>query len=163
MPLKPKSTEDVLQDNTCSAVEPPEKLEVLIGYHLRRASIHDLNGAVAALNDVNTRPVPASVLLTIVENPGVSSADICRMLGMQRANIVSILSELEGRGLFVRETDPADQRIQKLYPTRHGQEEAKTFMALLQAHEDTMLQRLSAAERQQLRMLLAKIWQDDGV
>jgi len=41
-----------------------------------------------------------SVLSVMIENPGITSAEICRMLGMQRANIVSILAELEARGLF---------------------------------------------------------------
>ncbi|MGG7517712.1 MarR family winged helix-turn-helix transcriptional regulator [Allorhizobium undicola] len=134
----------------------------LIGYQLRRASVQDLQGAVAALEPANIRTVPLSVLQTIVETPGLSSADICRVLGMQRANIVSILADLEGRGFFVRETDPSDQRVQKLFPTRRGREEAARCMELIRTHEDRMLARFTPEERQQLRCLLAKLWEDES-
>ena len=89
------------------------RLQDLVGYHLRRASVFDLQGAVSALEPANTRPVPMSVLLSIIETPGISSAEICRALGMQRANIVPILAELEERGLFLREADESDQRIDR--------------------------------------------------
>ncbi|MCJ7995395.1 winged helix-turn-helix transcriptional regulator [Rhizobium cremeum] len=155
MPLEmPKREEDV----EASIV----RLEDLVGYHLRRASVFDLQGAVSALEPANTRPVPMSVLLSIVEMPGISSADICRALGMQRANIVSILADLEERGLFLREADSSDQRIQRLFPTRRGEEEAARWLALIADHERNMLCRLSAAEQKELRRLLAKIWQEDG-
>lgn len=138
-----------------------ERLEDLVGYHLRRASVFDLQGAVAALEAANTRPVPLSVLLSIVETPGITAAEICRSLGMQRANIVSILAELEERGLFLREADLADQRVQRLFPTRRGEEEASNGLVRIMAHERAMLQRLTASEQTELRRLLAKIWQDD--
>jgi DNA-binding MarR family transcriptional regulator len=138
------------------------RLEHLVGYHLRRASVFDLQGAVPALEPASTRPVPMSVLLSIVEMPGISSADICRALGMKRANIVSILADLEERGLFLREADSSDQRIQRLFPTRRGEEEAVRWLAMIAEHERSMLYRLSAAEQNELRRLLAKIWQEDG-
>jgi DNA-binding MarR family transcriptional regulator len=144
------------------AETPISRLEDLVGYHLRRASVFDLQGAVPALEPAGTRPVPMSVLLSIVETPGISSADICRALGMKRANIVSILADLEERGLLLRETDTSDQRIQRLFPTRRGEEEAVRWLRLIAKHERSMLGRLSAAEQNELRQLLAKIWREDG-
>ncbi|EKJ8518157.1 MarR family transcriptional regulator [Pseudomonas aeruginosa] len=149
------------QDDHVMADDPASRLEELVGYHLRRASVFDLQGAVSALEATNTRPVPLSVLVCIQETPGISSAEICRRLGMQRANIVSILANLEERGLFLRETDAADQRIQRLFPTRRGEAEAAHGLALLTEHERRLLHRLSAAEQKELRRLLAKIWQED--
>lgn len=140
----------------------PVRLQDLIGYHLRRASVFDLNGAVAALEPSGLRTVPMSVLFAIVEQPGISAADICRALGIQRANIVSILADLERRGLFLRESDPADHRVQRLFPTRKGEEEAAQAIGLIAAHEDNMLARFTPGERDELRRLLAKLWQHDG-
>ncbi|WP_051013901.1 MarR family winged helix-turn-helix transcriptional regulator [Pararhodospirillum photometricum] len=134
-------------------------LDDLVGYHLRRASIVDLQGASAALEAVRSRPVPFSVLSCIVERPGISAAEICRVLGMQRANIVSILAELEERGLFLREADSRDNRIQRLFPTRHGQDVAAQGIERVAQHEEVLLQHLSVEERHELRRLLAKIWQ----
>lgn len=138
------------------------RLSDLVGYHLRRASVFDLNGAVAALEPEGLRPVPMSVLQSIVEQPGISAAEVCRALGMQRANIVPVLADLDRRGFFLREADPADNRIQRLFPTRRGLEEAQRALARVAAHEARMLARLSPAERAELRRLLGLIWKTDS-
>lgn len=134
------------------------KLQTLVGYHLRRASVFDLAGAVAALQPADTRPIMVSVLLCIAEQPGLTSSEVCRILGMQRANIVQFLVELEARGLLRREADRSDQRIQRLLPTAEGQDAVADWLARLQAHEDRMLSRLSENERSELCRLLGLIW-----
>lgn len=138
-----------------------DRLADLMGYHLRRASIFDLQGAVSMLETIDMRPIPLSVLLCIVEKPGVTSAEICRALGMKSANIVSILADFEERGLFLRDADAADQRIQRLFPTRGGEEAAQEGLALILEHEDHLLRRLTESERTELRRLLALIWLEE--
>lgn len=135
-------------------------LDSLIGYHLRRASLADLSGVSAALADVNIRPVPLSVFAMIVEHPGIAAAEICRQLAIQRANIVSILADLETRGLFVRETDPQDQRVQRLYATTEGRATYTDWLDRVRAHEEHLLRHFSDAERDTLRTLLEKVWRD---
>ncbi|MEI3855910.1 MULTISPECIES: MarR family winged helix-turn-helix transcriptional regulator [unclassified Ensifer] len=132
----------------------------LVGYHLRRASVFDLNGAVEALAQVDARPISLSVLLCMVEKPGLTSAEICRILGMQRANIVQFLTDLEAKGLFTREAEASDQRVQRLFPTEAGREAAADWLHRLNEHEDRMLERLDAQERAELRRLLSKVWMD---
>jgi DNA-binding MarR family transcriptional regulator len=136
-------------------------LESLIGYHLRRSSLLDIAGVMAALADADIRPVPLSVLAMIVEKPGITAAEICRQLAIQRANIVPILADLESRGLFVRGADPEDQRIQRLHATKAGRSDYADWLAGIQAHEEHLLRRLTAAERAILRELLEKIWRED--
>ncbi|ARC38276.1 MarR family transcriptional regulator [Paracoccus yeei] len=145
-----------------TGAESPLHLRDLIGYHLKRASAWDLHGANAALEAAGLRTVSMSVLLTITERPGVSAAEICRSLRMQRANIVAVLAELESRGLFLREADPEDNRVQRLFPTAKGREEAQRMLGLIRAHEDQMLAGLTLAERDELRRMLAIIWREDG-
>lgn len=145
-----------------TAADMPLRLYDLVGYHLRRASVFDLQGAVAALEPEGLRTVPMSVLMTIVEEPGISAAQICRTLGMQRANIAPILADLEKRGLFLREADPTDSRIQRLFPTQTGTAEARNAVERVSRHEQKMLSRLTPAEQQDLRRLLALIWQEDA-
>ena len=142
--------------------ESPPRLRDLMGYHLKRASATDLHGANAALEAAGVRTVTMSVLLTIAEQPGISSAEICRVLRMQRANIVPVLAELDSRGLFLRQTDAADHRIQRLFPTAKGREEAQHMLGLIAEHEERMLARLTPEERDELRRMLAVIWREDG-
>ncbi|WP_377296994.1 MarR family winged helix-turn-helix transcriptional regulator [Rhizobium sp. SGZ-381] len=138
-----------------------EALGELVGYHLRRASVYDMNGAVAALEPEGARPITMSVLISIVEHPGRTSADICRTLAIKRANIVALLQVLEAKGLFSRADDPADQRIQRLYPTQAGIATAHHWLQLVQAHEDRILARMSQDERRELRRLLQLVWADE--
>lgn len=142
--------------------EAPPRLHDLVGYHLKRASLLDLEGANAALEPSGLRIVAMSVLLSIVEQPGVSSAAICRALRLQRANIVPILADLGRRELFLRETDPSDNRIQRLYPTAKGEEEALRMLALIAEHEERMLAGLTMQEREELRRMLAIIWTSEA-
>lgn len=140
----------------------PDQLSDLVGYHLKRASAVDLHGANTALAETGLRTVPMSVLLGIVESPGTSSADICRSLQMQRANIVPILANLEARALISRAPDPDDNRIQRLFATAKGKIEAGRMLALAASHEARMLKRLTPAEQSELRRLLALIWSDSA-
>lgn len=150
-----------VSSDTAAARRIRDALTDIVGYHLRRASVHDLNGAVAALEPVGARPITMSVLLSIIDAPGSTSADICRLLGIKRANIVGLLQQLEVRGLFVRKDDPADQRIQRLYPTDAGLATAQDWLARVRDHEEKTLRRLTAAERTELRRLLALIWMEE--
>ncbi len=147
--------------NSAASLQTPRQRHTLgefVGYHLRRASVYDLNGAVAALEPVDGRPITMSVLLSIVDNPGSTSAEICRALGIKRANIVGLLQQLEAKNLFLRRDDPADQRIQRLYPTQEGIDTADDWARRVMAHEERMLQRLSERERAQLCQLLERLW-----
>lgn len=135
-------------------------LEGLIGYHLRRASLADLAGVSAVLAGAQMRPVPLSVFTKIVERPGITAAEICRELAIQRANIVPILAELEARGFFVREQDAKDQRVQRLYATKAGRTMHADCIARIGEHEERLLGRLTQTERESLRELLEKVWRD---
>src|SRR5690349_24468532 len=96
-------------------------LEDYLGYHLRRASIRDLNGLSAALGD-EVKPVPFTVLCLIEESPGVTAAEIGRALRLQRANLAPMLAEFDGRGLVERRPDREDNRIQRLHLSPAGAE-----------------------------------------
>lgn len=138
------------------------RLDDLIGYHLKRASFVDLAGATTALQTTGLRTVAMSVLLSIVERPGISSAAICRALNLQRANIVPLLTDLSRRELFRRESDPSDNRILRLYPTAKGLEEARRMLGRIAEHEERMLAGLTMHEREELRRMLATIWKKRG-
>jgi hypothetical protein len=102
--------------------------------------------------------VPFSVLAIIVEKPGVTAAEIRRQLVIQRANIVPILAELESRGLFVREADPEDQRIQRLHATKAGRTNYADWLAGIQAHEEHSC----AARLRQSGLSCANSWRRSG-
>ncbi len=138
-----------------------EQLDELIGYHLRRASAFDVNDFVVHFSDVGLRPVPFSVLCMIAERPGATAADLCRILILQRANIVQLLADLEEAKLIERRTDKTDQRIKRLFLSKTGTSSLASWKQRVAAREKRLFGALSADERAQLLRLLRKIWKAD--
>ncbi|MDB5550312.1 MAG: MarR family transcriptional regulator [Rhizobium sp.] len=134
------------------------RLEDFAGYHLRRASALNMQDITNALAAVGQRPSGFSVACIINEQPGITSADICRALGLQRANIVALLEELSGAGYISRVDDEKDKRVQRLYLTDAGYEALETWQEIALGHEDRVLAKLTPSERELLRELLIKIW-----
>ena len=132
-----------------------EQLDELIGYHLRRASAFDVNDFVVHFSDVGLRPVPFSVLCMIAERPGATAADLCRILILQRANIVQLLADLEEAKLIERRTD------KRLFLSKTGTSSLASWKQRVAAREKRLFGALSADERAQLLRLLRKIWKAD--
>lgn len=148
--MKPQAVEEV----TGAA------LEDLLGYHLRRASIRDLAGFASALGD-DIKSIPFAVLCMIDEAPGITAADICRAAGLQRANIAPMLAEFDARGLIERRPDREDHRIQRLHLSPAGAGSLAEWRARAAAQEARTFAALTAAERQTLLRLLARVWKQD--
>ncbi len=131
----------------------------LVGYHLRRAWVRSLSHFGEALGD-EIKPVPFTVLCTIHETPGITAADIGRLLQMQRATLAPMLGELEKRGLIERRPDREDHRIQRLHLSEEGTAQITRWQARVLAQEERTFAALSAEERDALIELLAKVWID---
>src|SRR3979490_684519 len=70
-----------------------------LGYALRRAQMSAVAEFLEAFKEIDLRPTQLAVLIIISENPGVRQTEVCDALGIQKANFVPLLNELEGRGL----------------------------------------------------------------
>lgn len=134
------------------------QLEDFVGYHLRRASALNMQDITSAFAAIGQRPSGFSVACIINEQPGTTAADICRTLGLQRANIVPLLDDLSGAGLISRVDDENDKRVQRLYLTDAGYEALGHWHGIAMIHEERTMAKLSATERDLLRTLLVKVW-----
>ena len=73
-----------------------------VGYALRRAQgviFADFNHSLAELG---LRPGQFAVLMLIDRNPGTSQSSVSAALGIQKANFVATIADLEKRGLVRR-------------------------------------------------------------
>jgi DNA-binding MarR family transcriptional regulator len=102
------------------------------------------------------RPATLSALGTIFDHPGVKPAELGRRLHMQRANIVPLLAELEGRALIVRRTSDEDRRSQHVFLTAAGKRFAAQMFELHRRLEEDLARTLGPRERDQLVGLLKK-------
>ena len=132
-------------------------LDPLVGYHLRRA-----NGAFSAhfaraLAGTGMRQVLFGILSVVERHPGINQGAAGRVLGIQRANMVSLINELVDAGWIERQPADDDRRAFALAMTPGGRVALARTLELVHAHEEQMLAGLSEAERLTLVDLLGRI------
>ena len=128
-----------------------------VGYALRRAQVAATTRYLEAMQEVDLRPTQFSVLILINENPGIRQTEVCAALGLQKANFVPLLNELQRRGLAVRKAGVPDRRSSALYLTPHGEAVLKRANELHGAWEESLSSRLGPQGRAQLLELLRKL------
>ena len=128
-----------------------------IGYALRRAQLASTAEFLEAMKEVDLRPTQFSVLILINENPGVRQTEVCAALGLQKANFVPLLNELERRGLAERRPGVPDRRASALHLTEEGVAVLRRALDLHSQWEDRVSSRLGPKGREQLLALLRKL------
>jgi len=134
-------------------------LETLIGYNARRTALAVIDVFLQrmAVHDFHS-VVDFSVASLIVHNPGITSRQLCSVLGILPPNLVGVVNGLEKRGLIQRRPHPNDGRAMGLHPTPEGvklMEQAESDAAQL---EIDVASRLTATERKTLMRLLQKVY-----
>jgi DNA-binding MarR family transcriptional regulator len=132
-------------------------LQESIGYALRRAQgavYADLNDALAR---ISLRPLQFTLLVMVAENPGASQSGVCEALGIQKANCVPTMSELERRGFIIRKKSATDARSYELHVTNKGKRILQRAGELQSSHEQQLIERIGVDGREQLLRLLGKL------
>jgi len=132
-------------------------LEDLAGYHLRRTSAVVSADFARAMTGTGMRQVLVGILSIIAANPGINQGMIGRTLGIQRANMVSLATELLGAGLVERTVSAEDRRAFTFMLTAAGEATLADALDRIRTHEARLLAPLTPAERQTLLDLLARI------
>lgn len=142
---------------TAAAAAAPNLLDHLVGYHLRRASNVFQTDFAATLAGTGIRQALFAILSVVHDNPGINQGLVGKQLGIQRANMVSLINELLDSALVTRATSNEDRRAYQLSLTDAGRDTYVACAAAIAAHEDVLLTNLSAAERATLIALLVRI------
>jgi DNA-binding MarR family transcriptional regulator len=139
------------------------RLQQILGYQLAQAAIVTYGVFERVVGGpMDLRPVEYTVLTLIHENPGVSPAQLSKALAVTRPNITVWLDRLQGRGLVLREINPADRRGQHLSVTERGAALSAEATQLLSATERESFKSLTPVEQMMLAELLHKLAQSRG-
>jgi len=138
-------------------------LETLIGYNARRTALAVIDVFLQrmAVYDFHS-VVDFSVASLIFHNPGITSRQLCSVLGILPPNLVGVVNGLEKRGLIQRRPHPNDGRAMGLHPTPEGlvlMESAENHAYQL---ESDVASRLTVNERKTLMRLLQKVYLKPG-
>lgn len=132
-------------------------LDGLVGYHVRRAFAVIGNDFARALAETGIRQVLFGILSIVGANPGINQGAVGRALGIQRANMVSLINELVDRGLIDRITAEDDRRAFALTLTADGEAIAADCLRRIREHENGLLIDFSPDERETLISLIRRI------
>jgi DNA-binding MarR family transcriptional regulator len=85
-------------------------------------------------------------------------------MDVDRSTIVTVVDQLEGRGLVARRPSPADKRSHALQLTEAGRRSLRRMEKLVLRHEAGLASVLTAEERETLIQLLVRLYErgDEG-
>ena len=137
-----------------------DTLKSLPGYALRRAASAMMSEFAQRLAPLGLRYADVSALVLIDANAGVTASQLGRMLDIQRANMVPLLNRIEGAGLIAR--SPLDGKSHSLALTDAGKAKLVEAMAVIEAFEAWLLNRVPVQHRDHLKPALDALWLGEG-
>ena len=132
-------------------------LDGLVGYHLRRAMSAFNVDYARAVAGTPMRQGLFGVMSVIAANPGISQGIVGKALGIQRANMVALITDLGELGFIDREPSATDRRAFNLTLTDKGAAMLKDTLARIRCHEKHLLGALTPGARQSLIAALGTI------
>jgi DNA-binding MarR family transcriptional regulator len=131
-------------------------LDDVLGYNLRRAHGVQRQRFSSVFSPYRIRPVQLAILGLIYAKRRLKQAELARALDIKRANIVTLLDELEQRNLVVRRPERTDRRSRALELTPAGKRLTTELLDLHARLEESAVQHLGRRDRDQLLRLLKK-------
>jgi len=128
-----------------------------LGYHLRRASNMMYKKLNEALKKIDLNVPEASALLFIAENPNIKQVDIGRQLGVKRANMAPLMSNLRGQNQVKQIS--LDGRSHGFSVSVKGKESVKKIKKCIRDSEEWISKGLSAEERENMIQHFKGMWE----
>jgi DNA-binding MarR family transcriptional regulator len=135
----------------------PARLRALPTWLLNQAALQGQRIGADALAAVGAHRTHYAVLAALDEFGPASQAELGRRCGIDPSDMVALMARLTGDGLVERGPDPADRRRNIVSITRAGRRRLDDLSETVGAAQDALLAPLSAAERDRLARLLARI------
>ena len=121
-----------------------------VAYHCFMASFTDVGRGEITPNLIG-------VLALLATHPGMSQAEMARLIGLERATVGIQVARAISYGFVNRADTQGKGRRYALYLTPRGKEMLAKLRKRIPRHERTAGARLSPEERRQLRSLLNKL------
>lgn len=137
--------------------DTPKRLQRLPSWQLSQAALNGDRLVNEALGTEGVRKYHFRVLVALEDDGPLSQAELGRRLAIDRSDMAAVAAELEQRGYLARTRDERDRRRNVVTITPTGVDALARMDAAIQMAQGRLLEPLSAAEREQLRQLLARL------
>jgi DNA-binding MarR family transcriptional regulator len=98
------------------------------------------------------------VLVIIESNPDLKQSELARATQLDRSTVVTVIDNLERRGLVERRASVHDRRSNAIRLTEAGTTLLRKLKRQVGQHEKRLLQNFSPAERETFLALLKKVF-----
>ena len=133
-------------------------LTSLVGYQLRMAQIALFRDFAQGPGGEDVTPGLFGVLVIIEANPDLKQSELARATHLDRSTVVTVIDNLERRGLVERRTAQHDRRSNAIRLTEAGTALLRKLKRMVSQHEKRLLANFSAAERDTFLALLQKVF-----
>jgi len=130
----------------------------LVGYQLRMAQIALFRDFAQGPGGEDVTPGLFGVLVIIEANPDLKQSELARATHLDRSTVVTVIDNLERRGLVERRVALHDRRSNAIRLTDAGTALLRKLKRQVNQHEKRLLQNFSAAERETFLALLKKVF-----
>jgi DNA-binding MarR family transcriptional regulator len=132
----------------------PSALSDDLSFLLARANAISLAAGNAALAAHGLKARSYSVLLLTTDESRPSQRELAEFLRLDPSQVVSLVDDLQSRGLVERRPDPADRRANVVVATEAGRKVAAAARETARRAEEQVHGQLTRDERQTLTELL---------
>lgn len=132
------------------------RLDLALGFLLRIAQLKIYERFFEEVGEKQFKPGEFSVLWVISRNPGIRQSVLGQTLMIKRAHMTKLIRALEDQGLVSRCVPDEDRRAVEITATAKAEERIRQTADWFFTYEDAVGTDLTAAERQQLTVLLRK-------
>ncbi len=146
-----------MEPSTPPAAIAPARLRLRASWLTNQVAQYARRIAMEHIAKTGMRMQHFSVLAAIDELEAPTQAALVRGLAIDGSDMVAVLSDLESRGYVERWRDDADRRRNVIRLTPDGEAALARLDAQVEAAQDVIFAPLDAAEREQLRDLLARV------
>ncbi len=97
-------------------------------------------------------------LHVVRKNPGINQAEVCRILGIDKAAAARQARSLEKKGMLIRTQDPKDARARLLYAATKADQLKKSKADIERSFYDWLCEDLTSTEAQAFTLVLDKLY-----
>ncbi|GAB3379616.1 MarR family winged helix-turn-helix transcriptional regulator [Amycolatopsis echigonensis] len=128
-----------------------------VAWALRRADLTLQTAKERPLREVGVPGSHYSVLISLHTNPGVTGAELARLLSVTPQAVALLIGKLTDRGLVERRTHPRHRAVQELHLTDAGRAELAKAEHIVSDLEQHIRESLGLKRYRQLRELLGQV------
>jgi DNA-binding MarR family transcriptional regulator len=145
------------ENNANLANFPPMSIEQSLGYQIRYAYRIFVKALADELNPHRVTTGQWSALRVLWQEDGLSQVELAQRMMVEKASLTAVLKAMASEGLITRVRNTEDRRKVNIFLTASGRRLKSKILPLIGRINKRATRRLSSAEVQQLRRLLARV------